>query len=96
MQKIFGITEQLRPLLSKSESHNTRWQLLDKYMLFYFRFIYSHQDLIELGNYDILKLLVLRDYYPLHRGKQLNAISQHRCRKKATSQKSVAGGTEKQ
>ena len=62
LQKIFGITEQIRPLLSKSESRNTRWQIIDEYMLFYFRFIYSHQDLIELGNYDMLKQLILRDY----------------------------------
>ena len=62
LQKIFGITEQIRPLLSKSESRNTRWQIIDEYMLFYFRFIYSHQDLIELGNYDILKDFILRDY----------------------------------
>ncbi|MBP5569375.1 MAG: ATP-binding protein [Treponema sp.] len=62
LQKIFGITEQIRPLLSKSESRNTRWQIIDEYMLFYFRFIYSHQDLIELGNYDTLKQFILRDY----------------------------------
>ena len=62
LQKVFGITDQIRPLLSKSESRNTRWQIIDEYMLFYFRFIYSHQDLIELGNYDILKELILRDY----------------------------------
>lgn len=62
LQKIFGITEQIRPLLSKSETRNTRWQIIDEYMLFYFRFIYSHQDLIELGNYDTLKQFILRDY----------------------------------
>lgn len=62
LQKVFGITEQIRPLLSKSESRNTHWQIVDEYMLFYFRFIYSHQDLIELGNYDMLKEFILRDY----------------------------------
>ena len=62
LQKVFGITEQIRPLLSKSESRNTRWQIVDEYMRFYFRFIYSHQDLIELGNYDMLKEFILRDY----------------------------------
>ena len=62
LQKVFGITEQIRPLLSKIESRNARWQIVDEYMLFYFRFIYSHQDLIELGNYDMLKELILRDY----------------------------------
>ena len=62
LQKVFGITEQIRPLLSKSESRNSRWQIIDEYMIFYFRFIYSHQDLIELGNYEMLKDLILRDY----------------------------------
>jgi AAA+ ATPase superfamily predicted ATPase len=62
LQKVFGIIEQIRPLLSKPESRNTRWQIVDEYMLFYFRFIYSHQDLIELGNYDMLKEFILRDY----------------------------------
>ena len=62
LQKVFGIIEQIRPLLSKPESRNTRWQIVDEYMLFYFRFIYSHQDLIELGNYDTLKDFIIRDY----------------------------------
>ena len=32
------------------------------YDRFYFRFLFSHQDLIELGNYDMLKQFILRDY----------------------------------
>lgn len=62
LQKVFGIAEQIRPLLSKSESRNARWQIVDEYMLFYFRFIFSHQDLIELGYYEMVKQLILRDY----------------------------------
>ena len=62
LQKVFGIAEQIRPLLSKTESRNARWQIVDEYMLFYFRFIFSHQDLIELGNYEMVKQFILRDY----------------------------------
>ncbi|MCR5188780.1 MAG: AAA family ATPase [Treponema sp.] len=62
LQKVFGIIEPIRPLLSKTVSRNARWQIVDEYTLFYFRFIYSHQDLIELGNYDMLKDLIHRDY----------------------------------
>ena len=62
LQKVFGIAEQIRPLLSKSESRNARWQIVDEYILFYFRFLFSHQDLIELGNYDMLKQFIERDY----------------------------------
>ena len=62
LQNTFGIIEQIRPLLSKRESRNARWQIVDSYMLFYFKFIYSNQSLIELGNYDTLKQLISRDY----------------------------------
>ena len=62
LQKVFGIAEQRRPLFSKTESRNARWQIVDEYMLFYFRFLFSHQDLIELGNYDQLKQFIERDY----------------------------------
>lgn len=62
LQKVFGITAQTKPLLSKSESRNARWHIIDEYTLFYFRFIFSHQDLVELGNYEMLKNYILRDY----------------------------------
>lgn len=62
LQNVFGIIEQIRPLFSKRESRNARWQIVDEYMLFYFRFIFSNQDLVELGNYKMLKQLILRDY----------------------------------
>ena len=32
------------------------------YLRFYFWFIYSNQNLIELGQYDLLKKLIIRDY----------------------------------
>ena len=38
------------------------FKIVDEYMLFYFRFIFPHQNLIELGNYDMLKQIILRDY----------------------------------
>ncbi len=62
LQKVFGIIGQIRPLLSKPESRNARWQITDEYMRFYFRFIYTNQYLVELGSYDILKQFILRDY----------------------------------
>lgn len=62
LQKIFGIIEQIRPMFAKSECRNARWQIVDEYMLFYFRFIISNQDLIELGNYELLRQIILRDY----------------------------------
>ena len=62
LQNIFGIIEQIRPLYAKSESRNARYKITDSYIRFYFRFIYSHQDLVELGNYEMLKNYILSDY----------------------------------
>lgn len=62
LYKIFNVIKPVRPLYSKAESRNVRWQITDSYMRFYFWFIYSNQNLIELGQYDLLKSLILRDY----------------------------------
>lgn len=62
LQNIFGVVEQIRPLYAKAGSRNVRYQICDAYLRFYFRFIYAHQDLVELGNYDTLKELIQRDY----------------------------------
>ncbi len=62
LYKIFNVIKPVRPLYSKPESRNVRWQITDCYLRFYFWFIYSNQTLIELGQYDLLKTLILRDY----------------------------------
>ena len=62
LYKIFNVIKPVRPLYSKPESRNVRWQITDSYMRFYFWFIYSNQNLIELGQYDLLKTVILRDY----------------------------------
>ena len=62
LNKTFNVIKPVRPIFSKPESRNVRWQITDSYLRFYFRFIYSNQNLIELGQYDLLKKLILRDY----------------------------------
>ena len=62
LDKVFDVIKPIRPLFSKSVSRNARWQITDSYLRFYFRFIYSNQNLVELGQYDLLKAVILRDY----------------------------------
>lgn len=59
---VFNIIKPIRPLYSKQGSRNVKWQIVDEYMKFYFRFIYLHQDLIELGNYETLLKYIEQDY----------------------------------
>jgi len=62
LDKIYNVIKPIRPLYSKSESRNARWQITDSYLRFYFRFIYANQSLVELGQYNLLKSVILRDY----------------------------------
>lgn len=62
LNKVFNVIKPIRPMFSKSESRNARWQITDNYLRFYFRFIYANQSLVELGQYDLLKSVILRDY----------------------------------
>ncbi len=62
LDKVYDVIKPIRPLFSKSESRNARWQITDSYLRFYFRFIYANQSLVELGQYDLLKSVILRDY----------------------------------
>ncbi|SKB88422.1 hypothetical protein SAMN05660841_02844 [Sphingobacterium nematocida] len=51
-----------KPIFSKPNSRNTRWSLRDNYLRFWFRFIYPHQSLIEVGRLDLLREFIDRDY----------------------------------
>lgn len=62
LDKVFDVIKTIRPIYSKAESRNTRWQITDCYLRFYFRFVYANQSLIELGQYSLLKEIILRDY----------------------------------
>ena len=62
LYKVYNVIKPIRPLYSKKESRNARWQITDCYLRFYFRFIYANQSLVELGQYDLLKSVILRDY----------------------------------
>lgn len=62
LYRVYNVIKPIRPLYAKSKSRNARWHITDSYLRFYFWFIYSNQNLIELGQYDLLKKLIIRDY----------------------------------
>jgi AAA+ ATPase superfamily predicted ATPase len=58
----YSLIAKNKPLFSKPESRNIRWCLNDNFLLFWFRFIYPNQQLIELGRIEKLKDLILANY----------------------------------
>ena len=51
-----------QPMFSKPNGRNSRWQLDDCFLRFWFRFILRNQALVEMGRNDLLLEIVERDY----------------------------------
>ena len=49
-------------MFSKPNSRNQHWQLTDCFLQFWFRFVASHQDLVETERNDLLLEIVENDY----------------------------------
>ena len=62
LEKEYGIVRKSRPMFSKENSRDVRWQISDNYLRFYFRFISTNMSAIEYENYDVLKSSVLAGY----------------------------------
>ncbi|MFZ4726106.1 MAG: ATP-binding protein [Paludibacter sp.] len=58
----YSLIKRNRPIFSKPESRNIRWSLNDNFLLFWFRFIYPNQSMLELGKNDRLKEYIQLNY----------------------------------
>lgn len=62
LEKEYSLIRKNKPMLSKPESRNSRWSLNDNYLMFWFRFIFPNQSMIELGKNEMLKSYILKNY----------------------------------
>jgi hypothetical protein len=58
----YSLIKRNKPIFSKPESRNIRWSLNDNFLLFWFRFIYPNQSMLELGKNDRLKEYIQLNY----------------------------------
>lgn len=58
----FHLIKKLTPLFSKSGSKNVRYNIVDNFLRFWFRFIYSNVNLVETGRFDALRKIILADF----------------------------------
>lgn len=56
------VTQAGSPMFSKPNGRNSRWQLDDCFLRFWFRFILRNQALVEMERNDLLLEIVERDY----------------------------------
>lgn len=62
LEKEYSLIRKNKPMFSKPESRNSRWSLNDNYLMFWFRFIFPNQSMIELGKNEMLKSYILKNY----------------------------------
>ncbi len=58
----YSLIKKNKPIFSKPESRNIRWTLNDNFLLFWFRFIYPNQSMLELGKNDRLMEYIQLNY----------------------------------
>lgn len=62
LENDFNLIKKHTPVFSKKESRNVKYILEDKFLRFWFRFIYKYSRFLETGAYSQLKDIILRDY----------------------------------
>lgn len=58
----YNIIQKKQPLFERTNSSNVRYVLFDNFYIFWFRFIYKYNYMIEIGAYEKLKNIINRDY----------------------------------
>jgi AAA+ ATPase superfamily predicted ATPase len=58
----YSLISKKTPLYAKVETKNVRYAIEDNFLIFWFRFIYKYSYMIEIGQYNDLKALIMRDY----------------------------------
>ena len=62
LENDYGIIIKKQPIFIKSRTKQFRYEIVDNFLTFWFRFIFKYQHIIEIGNYTLLKEIVTRDY----------------------------------
>ena len=62
LEKEYSLIKKKKPMFSKPESRKARWTLNDNYLLFWFRFIYPNQSMLELKKFQMLKEYIQGNY----------------------------------
>lgn len=58
----YTIIEKVRPAFSKEGGRIVKYEIIDNFFKFWFRFVYKNRSAIEIENYNYVKSCVKRDY----------------------------------
>jgi AAA+ ATPase superfamily predicted ATPase len=58
----YTIIKKIKPIFAKEGSRTVKYEIIDNYFNFWFRFIYKYKSAIEIENYEFVKDIVKRDF----------------------------------
>jgi AAA+ ATPase superfamily predicted ATPase len=58
----FNWIRKIRPVFSKAGSRTVKYQIIDNFLNFWFRFVFKYRSAVELNNFNYLKEIAKRDY----------------------------------
>ncbi len=62
LEKEYGIVKRVKPIFAKEGSRTLKYEIIDNFFSFWFRFIYKNRSAIEIDNYSYVKKLVKKDF----------------------------------
>ena len=62
LENEYTIIKKVKPIFAKEGSRTVKYEIIDNFFNFWFRFIYKYRSAIEIENYGYVKNIVLRDY----------------------------------
>ncbi len=62
LENDYTMIRKVKPIFSKEGSRTVKYEIIDNYFNFWFRFIYKYKSAIEIENYDFVKSIVKRDF----------------------------------
>jgi AAA+ ATPase superfamily predicted ATPase len=62
LEKDYRVISKYKPVLTKQNTRLQKYRIADKFLEFWFRFIYRNYSAIESGNYNYVKEIFKRDY----------------------------------
>ncbi len=62
LENEYTIIKKVKPIFAKEGSRTLRYEIMDNFFNFWFRFIYKYRSAIEIENYKYVKDIVNRDY----------------------------------
>ncbi len=72
LENEYSIIKKIKPIFAKEQSRTVKYEIIDNFFSFWFRFIYKYKSAIEIENFEFVKNIVKRDF-SMYSGKFLES-----------------------